>query len=131
MEDITNQSLIKLDEKSNEPKYLQLVENIKYNIMARKMHAHEKLPSVRSLARGLCINPNTVQRAYSQLLNEKLIYSLPGKGAYVTDDTNAVRKLKLERIEGMIKEATIEARNYGLWIDDIFRLVDEAYSSNL
>ena len=49
----------------------------------------EKLPSVRSLATQLSINPNTIQRAYNELEGEGYIYSVPGKGSFATGETGA------------------------------------------
>ena len=61
------------------------------------MKENEPLPSVRSLAMELSINPNTIQRAYRELENEGYIYTLPGKGTFAAemDHTNQIRQQEL------------------------------------
>jgi len=54
-------------------------------IVSSVMLADDKLPSVREIASALAINPNTIQRAYRELEIEGYIYSLPGKGSFVSD----------------------------------------------
>ncbi len=121
--------MIKLDMRSNEPVYQQIVSRLKYLILASKIHAHEKLLSVRNLARELEVNPNTVQKSYMILESEGLIYSIVGKGDYVADNSDAIREMKRRQIVDAFKKATLDARDSGMWIDEIIRVVDEAYSS--
>lgn len=55
----------------------------------------EQLPSVRTLAVELCVNPNTIQKAYQMLENSGIIYTVKGKGSFISDDDaadEAVRK---------------------------------------
>ena len=52
----------------------------------RAISEHEKLPSVREMASTLAINPNTIQRAYRELENEGYIYTIPGKGTFVSEN---------------------------------------------
>jgi len=64
--------------------YLEIVEHYKKYIDAGILSKEERLPSVRSLAYELGINPNTVQRAYTELEKEGYIKTLPKKGVYVS-----------------------------------------------
>ncbi len=121
--------MIELNKTSNEPIYMQIVQQIKQQVLYAKMHAHEQLPSVRKLARQLSINPNTVQKAYALLEKEGIIYAVAGKGDFVSGDTMVIKKKKHEHIVKLFHTATQEARDSGMWIDEIFQLVDEAYSS--
>ncbi|MDL2236942.1 GntR family transcriptional regulator [Christensenellaceae bacterium OttesenSCG-928-K19] len=120
--------LIKLDKNSNVPIYMQIVDGVKTLVMTSKMHAHEQVPSVRKLARELQINPNTVQKAYALLKKEEIIYSRAGLGDYVADNVAAIKEMKKQQIIRMFEEATKEARGAGMWIDEIFTIVDEVYS---
>lgn len=86
--------MINLDLKSRVPIYEQLVDKVKQLIIQGVLKPDEKLPSVRSLAQELTINPNTIQKAYRELEREGYIYSLPGKGSFVgqvTDQENSRR----------------------------------------
>ena len=86
--------MISLDLKSRVPIYEQLVDKVKQLIIQGVIKPDEKLPSVRSLAQELTINPNTIQKAYRELEREGYIYSLPGKGSFVgqvTEQENSRR----------------------------------------
>nr|WP_275431567.1 GntR family transcriptional regulator [Salinicoccus roseus] len=86
--------VINLDLKSRVPIYEQLVDKVKQLIIQGVLKPDEKLPSVRSLAQELTINPNTIQKAYRELEREGYIYSLPGKGSFVgqvTEQENSRR----------------------------------------
>jgi GntR family transcriptional regulator len=86
--------VINLDLKSRVPIYEQLVDKVKQLIIQGVIKPDEKLPSVRSLAQELTINPNTIQKAYRELEREGYIYSLPGKGSFVgqvTEQENSRR----------------------------------------
>ncbi|MEA4853263.1 MAG: GntR family transcriptional regulator [Christensenella sp.] len=121
--------MITLEASSKTPIYEQIIEGVKALVMMGKMHPHEQLPSVRRLARELGINPNTVQKAYARLRGENLIYSVAGKGDFVADNASRIRDMKRDEIREMFIAATRAARDAGMWTDEIFQLVDEAYSS--
>ena len=59
--------MIQVDLRSRTPLYLQIVQNIKTNIISGDLQADEKLPSVRELSAELVINPNTIQKAFRML----------------------------------------------------------------
>lgn len=77
--------MIGIDPRSQQPLYEQVVEGFRDLIGAGVMVPGEKLPSVRSLASQLAINPNTIQRAYRELELRGYTYSSPGKGSFVAD----------------------------------------------
>jgi len=111
------------------PVYMQIADHLKLLVMMSKMHPHEKIRSVRSMARELGVNPNTVQKAYSILKKEGIIYSIAGKGDYVADNAEKIKLMKKQHIMDTFRKATLEARSSGMWIDEIFTIVDEAYSN--
>lgn len=119
---------IELDTASKKPIYEQIIANVKMLVMTSKLRAHEQVTSVRKLAKELQINPNTVQKAYAQLEKEGILYSVAGKGDYVTDNAARIKELHRNEITEMFEVATKHARDSGMWIDEIFTLVDEAYS---
>lgn len=77
-----------LDYKSKVPIYQQLYENIKNDILNKKIITAEKLPSKRMLANHLKISVMTVESAYEQLISEGYIYSKPKSGYFVNDIQN-------------------------------------------
>lgn len=78
------------------PIYIQLLEYIKIYIISGTFKCGEKLPSVRELAINFKVNPNTMQKALTELENIGLIYIERTNGKYVTKDEKVVEKLKDE-----------------------------------
>ena len=75
--------MVHLDYRDARPIYTQIVDGYREQIEAGILSPGEKLPSVRELAAGLAINPNTIQRSYRQLEAEGWIVTVPGKGCFV------------------------------------------------
>ena len=74
--------MISLDYRDGRPLYQQVKDSLRRMMLTGLLPPDEKLPSVRSLATQLAINPNTIQRAYSELETEGYIYSVAGKGSF-------------------------------------------------
>lgn len=85
-------SLITIDIKSRQPIYEQIVYSVKKLVMRGIMQPDEPLPSVRTLAGELAINPNTIQKAYSELERQGIAYSLPGKGSFIVSETRKIEE---------------------------------------
>lgn len=99
-----------LDYKSRLPIYEQLYESITRMAALGAMDPGEALPSVRSLAQELGVNPNTVQKAYQMLERDGIICSVPGKGSFLAGDESAVerrKKLALEKVGDSLAEAVL------------------------
>ncbi|CAM4314037.1 MULTISPECIES: GntR family transcriptional regulator [Jeotgalicoccus] len=97
-----------IDVKSRMPIYEQITENVKRLIIQGVLLPEEKLPSVRSLAQELTINPNTIQKAYRELEREGYVISRPGKGSFVNDMTETMNREHIKtltaEVERLIKE---------------------------
>lgn len=76
--------MIVLDYRDSRPLYQQVKESLRRMMLTGLLEPDEKLPSVRSLATQLAINPNTIQRAYAELEAEGCIYSVAGRGSFVS-----------------------------------------------
>ncbi len=77
--------MIQLNYRDTRPFYQQIKDNIRQLVVSRAISENEKLPSVREMASTLAINPNTIQRAYRELESEGYIYTIPGKGTFVSE----------------------------------------------
>ena len=75
--------MIILDCKDRRPINEQVFDQFKKLILSGALKDGESMPSVRSLATSLAVNPNTVQRAYARLEQEGYIYTVSGKGSYI------------------------------------------------
>ena len=69
----------------SKPIYLQLSERINNQIVRKELSAGEKLPSVREMAIRSGVNPNTVQRTYSELERMGIVETKRGQGTFVTE----------------------------------------------
>jgi len=78
------------------PIYLQLQEGLKLSIVSGEYPPGDKLPAVRDLALEAAVNPNTVQRALSELEREGLVYTQRTSGRFVTEDNEVIKKTKSE-----------------------------------
>ncbi len=76
--------MIVLDYRDSRPPYQQVKDSLRRMMLTGLLEPDEKLPSVRSLATQLAINPNTIQRAYAELEAEGYIYSVAGRGSFVS-----------------------------------------------
>lgn len=100
--------MIILDYRDTRPLYEQIVDKFQMLILSGALEPNSRMPSVRSLAVELSINPNTIQRAYSELERTGFLYAVKGKGNYVaySDSLKDVRKQEiLEKLRDLKKEA--------------------------
>ncbi len=102
--------MLTLNYRDSRPIYGQIKDGLRRLIVTGALEPDEKLPSVRSMAMELAINPNTIQRAYAELEAEGFIYSVPGKGSFAArrlgaDGAHAARRAALmERLRELIAE---------------------------
>ena len=89
---------------NNTPIYVQLVEQIKIHIISGKLTAGERLPSVRDLAFKCKVNPNTLQRALSELEELGLVFTERTNGKFVTVDLKLIEKYKKEYADELSKK---------------------------
>lgn len=119
--------MIPINPKSGVPIWEQIRDQLKRQILMGVWAPGEQLPSVRSLATELGINPNTIQRAYTELEREGLTYTVVGRGCFVEDDLTAIQIKKsseaLEKLEVMLKEL----KEAGIDRDTVLAKVDELY----
>ena len=88
--------MLNLDYRDARPIYEQVRDGLRRLMVTGAIQEGEKLPSVRSLASRLAINPNTIQRAYESLEAEGYLYSVPGKGSFAAPHTGVDQGQKEE-----------------------------------
>ncbi len=79
--------MLNLDYRDARPIYEQVKDGLRRLMVTGVIREGEKLPSVRTMAETLAINPNTIQRAYEALEAEGYVYSVPGKGSFAAPNT--------------------------------------------
>ncbi len=81
--------MILIDHKDRRPIYEQIIERFQQMILCGALQPEAPMPSVRSLAMELSLNPNTIQRAYQELERTGYIYTIKGKGSFVSETATA------------------------------------------
>lgn len=100
--------MIILDYRDTRPLYEQIVDKFQTLIIKGVLEPNAKMPSVRSLAVELSINPNTIQRAYSELERTGFIYTVKGRGNFVAydDSLKEVRRQEIfQKLDALVEEA--------------------------
>ena len=93
---------------NNTPIYLQIVDEIKMQIISGNWKPGEKVASVREIAQEAGVNPNTVQRALSELERHGLLFAQRTNGRFVTEDVEMIKNIRREVATQKMKE-TLEA----------------------
>ena len=112
--------MIWIDYKDSTPIYEQIVNRFKNMIVKGILQADEQMPSVRSLAVELSINPNTIQKAYMMLEQQGFIYTIKGRGNFVASG-NDLKDMKKREILSGLKSILDEAKDAGFDVDEILK----------
>ena len=122
--------MITVDMRDRKPIYEQLIDNIRTLAVQGHLKPDEHLPSVRQLAAELAINPNTIQKAYAELERQNVIYSLPGRGNFISPDIGSVAKQERQRQLEVLGVMFRQAQNAGVEKSEIHTLLDTVYNES-
>ncbi|NLN97560.1 MAG: GntR family transcriptional regulator [Eubacteriaceae bacterium] len=111
---------------SNSPIYRQLMEYIVIHIVSGRYVPGERLPSVRDLAEIAAVNPNTMQKALTELEKEGLVYSQRTTGRFVTQDKELIQKKKKNIALHEIDTFLTKMESMGFSRNEIRQLIREA-----
>ncbi len=121
--------LFTLDRFDPTPIYEQFITQVEWHILSGTLGPQDALPSVRSLSLSLNVNPNTLQKAYTELERRGLCTSSPGSGRFVTEDARARialhRRLQLQTLARIARELAMA----GIPLTDALSSVREAYGT--
>ena len=120
--------MIILDYKDRRPIYEQVAEKLEELMLLGVLGENEPLPSVRSLALELSINPNTIQRAYAELERQGYIYTVKGKGSFVAENSVMKEKRKKDLLI-QVSEVIDEAIRLGISGEEIKNMVEIQYQA--
>ena len=125
-EDGTRQLEFSLDDKSGIPYYKQIILQVEMAIADGRLSKGSQLPTVRSLAVDLSINPNTVARAYSEMEIREIVYTQQGSGTFISEKEITIDAIERERILTEITRSYIsKASSYGISLEEIIRHIKE------
>ena len=118
---------MKIDNSSAIPIYEQIYKQLLEYITTGLMQPEEKLPSVRELSSDMHINPNTVVKAYRILEQQGFIYSIPGKGSFVSSKQNFQTELFTEQINELIQEIVTKGKYIGISFEQLCDLIKQEW----
>lgn len=109
----------------NIPIYLQIMDDIKLQIVSGRLKPGDKLASVREQAMQYGVNPNTMQKALSELEWEQLLYTMRTTGRYVTEDTALILQLRDQLAQARIVQFWNDMRQIGYSEAEMFHLLQQ------
>ena len=119
--------MFQIDIMSRIPVYEQIIRQTEKFILIGVLNAGDKLPSVRQLSAELSINPNTIQKAFTELDRRGVIFSVNGRGNFVSD--KALKALEVSRRSAFsgIKEQIKDFALAGISREELHEYIDEIY----
>lgn len=116
--------MISLNYRDSKPIYEQIRVGFINMISTGALGPGEKLPSVREMATQLAINPNTIQRAYRELEAEGFIYSVAGKGSFVSERGDIIAGRKTDLLQ-KFDEIVTELKDCGISADELMKRINK------
>lgn len=119
--------MFSIDIMSRIPVYEQLINHVQENILLGILKPGDKMISVRNLSMELSVNPNTIQKAYTELDRLGLITTVPGKGSFISQDAlDLVSSLSREKLED-VRHLIEEVKKAGVTRKELVDLIEEIY----
>ena len=119
--------MFQIDVMSRQPVYEQIISQVEQFVLTKILASGSQIPSVRSLSVELSINPNTIQKAYSELDRRGIIYSVPGKGCFITNNAmdilSSSKRSQIKELEKSIYELALA----GVSREEIIKCIDNAF----
>ncbi|MCR4640550.1 MAG: GntR family transcriptional regulator [Lachnospiraceae bacterium] len=119
--------MFQIDNLSHVPVYEQLIRQAEKYILTGILREGDKLPSVRSLAGSLAINPNTIQKAFAELDRRGITRSVPGKGSFISGEARQIlegeHREELKALEAYLKDFRLA----GIEKEEILGCVEKVY----
>jgi GntR family transcriptional regulator len=121
--------MIVVNGQSLTPIYQQIIEQVLAQVASGILIHDDPLPGIRTLAKDLGINPNTVVKAYTELEREGFVYSLTGKGYYVSTTEKDHSELKAQKLSEIRKNIEY-VKHFGVTQQTLIDLVNTIYKEN-
>ena len=112
---------------NRDPVYLQVVRHFKEQIATGRLKAGQVIPSRRELGALLKINPNTAQKAYKEMEEQRLIITEGNSPSRITDEAEILRSIRSELIEGAVEAFVVSVRRIDVPVDELLELVRTKY----
>ncbi|TQB91614.1 GntR family transcriptional regulator [Streptococcus agalactiae] len=106
------------------PIYSQIAEHIKMQIVSQEIKSGDQLPTVRELAQEAGVNPNTMQRAFTELEREGMVFSQRTSGRFVTEDNLLIGKIHQQVAKAELATFVNNMKKIGYKLDEITVALD-------
>jgi len=117
---------IYINQNDGVPLYLQIINQVKQLISAKRLKVDQELPPIRVLAEHLLINPNTVARAYRELESAGWVYKRRGAGTFISDKPSSLSERERRRIiEAKIKSLLVESQQMEISVEQLIETIRE------
>lgn len=110
---------------SRDPIYLQVIDHFRRKLVGNELGLGEELPSRRQIASQLGINPNTVQRAFSEMEEKCWIYTEPNRSSRVTENPAVIQALKQEYVQKAVKDFVASIQTIDITYEQVAQLIAE------
>ena len=117
--------------RSDLPIYAQLITQIQQRIVTGQLQPGDRLPSVRDLAAEAGVNPNTMQRAMTELERQGLVHSQRTAGRFVTEDGATIRKLREDLARTQVQDFLVAMGQLGFAPQEIADLIQKEGEKSL
>ncbi|GHV78258.1 putative HTH-type transcriptional regulator YhcF [Spirochaetia bacterium] len=114
-----------LDNGSGVPVYRQIINQIENAVVSGRMAVGDRLPTIRSLAVGLKINPNTIAKAYNELEIRGIVQTQVGSGTYIADKKPDVADARQKRLREAAERFLQEAGELGAGREELIKLLED------
>lgn len=109
------------------PIYLQVMQQIKYLVASGRLQPGDELPSIRTLAEQLIVNPNTIARAYRELETAGVVEKRRTAGTFVAEPGSPLaRKERLKLLKQRVDQLLVEAFQMGFGLDEVLKFVEQS-----
>lgn len=117
---------ININTRDGIPIYLQVVNQIKYQVASGRLSAGDELPAIRVLAEQLLVNPNTIARAYRELEQMGVVEKRRTAGTFVSADGSPLaRKERMKILTERVDQLLIESNQMNLTVDEVIKLIQQ------
>ncbi|HSV26316.1 MAG TPA: GntR family transcriptional regulator [Sedimentisphaerales bacterium] len=106
------------------------MDQIKYQVASGVIKGGDRMPSVRELAAALAVNQNTILKVYNELCRENVLVVERGEGTFVSSECQHISPArKLKAMEGIIREAAVQALQLGISIEQVQELLEKEHAA--
>jgi GntR family transcriptional regulator len=118
---------IQIQAQGGVPIYVQVMQQIKYLVASGRLQPGDELPSIRTLAEQLIVNPNTIARAYRELETAGVVEKRRTAGTFVAEAGSPLaRKERLRLLRQRVDQLLVEAFQMGFELDEVLKLVEQS-----